>query len=101
MKERIKMVNWKGGYKKWYKNGQLQLQATFKNGVLVGQFKEYYPSGNLSRMGQYNKDGKLKGSITHWHENGEKAEEDKYNVGGKLLSHKQWDEQGNLIEEQQ
>lgn len=66
-----------GLYKEWYSNGQLKVEATYKDGQLDGTFKKFYSNGNKrvegryaenTRVGVYKefyKNGKLKLNYTY------------------------------------
>lgn len=47
-----------GKWQKTYSNGALRYQGTFKNGKPTGEFKYYYPSGEIKAVIKYSTDGK-------------------------------------------
>lgn len=48
--------------------GKLRVSANYKNGVLEGEFKAYYPNGNLQGEVIY-KNGEKNGDFKEYHEN--------------------------------
>lgn len=64
--DRIGIAN--GKYKKWYSNGQIQIESNYKDGKLHGEYIEWYQSGSINIQCNY-KNGKLHGSYKEWHEN--------------------------------
>lgn len=58
-----------GLYKRFYKNGQLEIRITYNQGVRDGRLEEYYENGNLKTIENY-KNGKLDGETKTFHENG-------------------------------
>ena len=53
-----KDINYKNGeldgeYKKWYKDGQLAIDANYKNDKLDGEYKEWYENGQLEIDAKY------------------------------------------------
>lgn len=48
--------------------GKLRVSANYKNGVLDGEFKAYYPNGNLQGEVIY-KNGEMNGEFKEYHEN--------------------------------
>ncbi len=48
--------------------GKLRVSANYKNGVLDGEFKAYYPNGNLQGEVTY-KNGEMNGDFKEYHEN--------------------------------
>lgn len=51
--------------KTWYKNGQLEWYAYFKNGEEEGLSETYYRNGQTMRSGKI-KNGLLQGNVTRW-----------------------------------
>ena len=52
-----------------YSNGTIQLNAEFKNGLVIGELKRYYQSGKIKEISIYDKDGFLTKTIL-FEENG-------------------------------
>lgn len=63
-----------------FKNGQMQEEGAFKNGLLQGKFVQYYPNGQVKVQTNYN-DGKLNGAFISFYENGEKKMDLNYKNG--------------------
>ena len=57
-----------GAYKHYFENGQLQWQANYEGGKLQGEAIEYYESGKLKRIATY-KDNNINGSVRTYFEN--------------------------------
>ncbi len=54
------MVKWDGPYKKYYENGQLQIDSFKKDDKWDGPYKKYYENGQL-RVDSAHKDDKWDG----------------------------------------
>lgn len=54
----------------YYANGKVRLKAEFRNGLVIGELKRYYQSGNIKEISIYDKDGVLT-KRTQFSENGE------------------------------
>ena len=100
-------LNYKDGKKEglgiaWHKNGQKASEANFKDGKADGLSVEWYENGQKWTEGNWEaeenwKDGKMDGLWLKWHKNGQKAGEANFE-DGKIVSQKDWDEEGKLIE---
>ena len=68
-----------GPFTALYKNGQKELECTYKNGKLDGRYNSWYEyeNGQKEKECTY-KDGKLDGKYTQWYESGLKEEECAY-----------------------
>lgn len=77
-----------------YKNGQLNGFSLFfhrdidfygignyRDGLRIGQWKYYFPNGNIMLNEFYNKKGELEGKSTMFNDKGEKSNESYYNNG--------------------
>ena len=71
-----------------YKNGQLKMEATIKDGKLDGPYKTYYDNGQLAGEGTY-KDGKLDGLQKLHYNNGRLKKEETYK-DGKVIDSKKY-----------
>src|SRR5690606_670420 len=54
----------------YYASGKVRLKAEFRNGLVIGELKRYYQSGNIKEISIYDKDGVLT-KRTLFSENGE------------------------------
>ena len=81
-----------------YSNGNRKVEEIRHNGFLHGKFTEWYESGQVKRIQNFFV-GRMIGKQEFWHENGQKKEEKVFSPLGKLVSLKQWDEKGKLIED--
>ena len=82
----------------WYlKNKQLRLQYTFKDGVMNGQAKEFFPNGQKKVETFFKNDGEH-GIHVEWHKNGTKMYETTY-INGRWGKYKQWDSKGNMVKD--
>lgn len=61
-----------GDYEYFFKDGQTKIKQVYENGILEGQFFEYYSNGQLAAEGRY-KNGKVLMDINskYFYENGE------------------------------
>jgi antitoxin component YwqK of YwqJK toxin-antitoxin module len=111
-----------GPYKKWYENGQLNLECAYKNGKknglykllrsddqpevkcaykngeLDGEYKKWNENGQLKLECTYN-DGKLDGLYKVWYENGQLKTEYTCKDGYRDGLYKEWHWTGKLLEE--
>ena len=58
-----------GPYKRYYENGNLEMEGNYLNGVRSGTFYEYHESGTRLRIINY-KDGKRDGTVEVFDEDG-------------------------------
>ena len=89
-----------GVWREWYKNGQLQLEAQYKNGESEGLYRYWHENGQLNAEYQ-NKNGKPEGLYRHWHKNGQLSQEGQYKNGEKQGIYRSWNENGQLTQEGQ
>ena len=85
-----------GEYKDYYDNGQLWEHSHYKNGVQHGECKLYHDNGQL-RVYEHYENGELHGEYKEWYDNGQLKVEENFVSGqlhGKYLS---YDESGKLI----
>jgi len=66
-----------------YSDGQLKLEANYKDGKYDGLFKIYYENGQLKEEGNF-KDGELDGLLKVYYENGQLKEERNYKDGQRI-----------------
>jgi antitoxin component YwqK of YwqJK toxin-antitoxin module len=78
-------------------NGNIASEFEIKNGVKNGIEKVYFENGNTENISEY-KNGLLHGLTKNYYENG-KLEEEAIFEFGICLSHKLYDENGNIKEE--
>lgn len=69
-----------GPYRRYYDDGRLWVEASFKNGVRDGAYVEYFRNGKKAREGLY-ANGKEEGLFTLYFESGAKEEEAEYRSG--------------------
>ena len=82
---------------RWFhENGVLQLEGNIVDNQREGEFKGYYPSGELMSVGTFIK-GKREGKGMIYHENGVVSTENEYRDGKPAGTWKYYDEEGNLI----
>ena len=81
--------------KRYYENGNLIVEAPFKNGVAEGIAKSYYANGNLSREIPL-KNGKREGIEKWYYENGNLSREIPYKNGVAEGIVRSYYESGNL-----
>ena len=67
-------------YERYHKNGQKELEETYKDGKKDGLWTGWYDNGQKEVEGTY-KDGKKDGLWTEWHINGQKLRESTYKNG--------------------
>ena len=89
----------KDGYvKKYYENGQLEVEGNRKAGNREGLWKWYYGNGQLELEGNYGTDG-WNGLWKWYYENGQLAREERWRTSRKTPIYKRcWDEEGNKID---
>ena len=77
----------------WYENGQKMIEGNYKDGKLDGLEVSWYESGK--KRGKINyKDGKWDGLILGWYENGQKMIESNYKDGKQDGLQRTWHENG-------
>jgi antitoxin component YwqK of YwqJK toxin-antitoxin module len=64
----------------WFENGNLQTTCTYKNNVIDGVLRSYYPTGVLQAE-QHFTNGKLNGSVKAWDDGGKLTSEANYSSG--------------------
>jgi antitoxin component YwqK of YwqJK toxin-antitoxin module len=80
-------------------DGTLRAEQDWRLGRRDGMLREYSSSGRLLAEVPY-KDGVLHGLGRWWHDNGQPARE-KDVQAGTVLRRREWDEDGNLVDEYQ
>jgi antitoxin component YwqK of YwqJK toxin-antitoxin module len=84
-----------GEYKQWYPNGQLSSRGYYKEGKPEGEYNWWGPKGNLSSKSYY-KEGKPEGEYKGWYDNGKLRIQYYYKEGKKEGEYKEWDYKGIL-----
>lgn len=82
-----------GVYKRWYEDGCLHMQVTYRNGLKDGECKIFYRGGRLQYHIGYRND-KLDGGFRRWHANGQLAEHGHRKDGNPVGELKTWYENG-------
>ena len=69
-------------YEDWDEDGdaQMKIEGNLKNGLVDGQWTEWYENGQKKGKGGF-KDGKKQGPRVGWHENGQMMSEEEYKDG--------------------
>ena len=80
-----------------YPNGNIEFYAFFENGFKSGDFVEFYEDGKIKSQ-QFMQRGRTYGFRKIWYKSGELKSEAKYEYGV-CFTLKEWDEEGNLINE--
>ena len=87
-----------GLWKWYYENGQLAIEGNWKDGSREGLWKWYYGNGQLELEGNYGTDG-WNGLWKWYYEDGQLARQERWRTSRKTPIHKRcWDEEGNKIE---
>lgn len=60
-----------GVYKVYYDNGKIQEQGEWRNSRNIGDFKRYHPNGKIAQNFQFNATGKREGKQQYFYENGQ------------------------------
>ena len=82
---------------RWFhENGVLELEGKIVDNQREGEFKGYFPSGELMSVGKFVK-GKREGKGVIYYENGQVNVENEYRNGKPYGIWKKYDEDGNLI----
>jgi len=108
-----------GEYKTWYENGQLEVQAFYRNGKEEGEHKSWHENGQLGvqafyrddepegkrkcwyangqlHVQEFYRDGKLEGKRKVWYKNGQLWTREFYRDGKLEGEYKSWYENGQL-----
>jgi antitoxin component YwqK of YwqJK toxin-antitoxin module len=88
-----------GVKRQWYQSGKMQTEKHYKRGLLHGPSKEWYENGNFKEYRTY-ENGRTEGDLREWRSNGRLEYHGKYSNGLKHGYQKQWDENGKLITEE-
>ena len=72
-----------GEYKEYHHNRQLMGKGIFEDGIMKGDFTDYYDNGNIRSKGWYDGSGKASGQVTQYYKSGEVMSTIDYR-GGKL-----------------
>ena len=72
-----------GELRYFFKNATVAKKETYENGILDGDYSEYYESGNLKETGKY-EEGKREGIWKTYYENGKIKIRGKYREGEKV-----------------
>jgi antitoxin component YwqK of YwqJK toxin-antitoxin module len=87
-----------GSYKKWYENGQLKIESTWKGGKRNGLCRQWYKDGQLLEECTFN-DGRLDGLYRTWYENEQLKWVCTYKNGKLDGLYKKWYSDGQLEKE--
>jgi antitoxin component YwqK of YwqJK toxin-antitoxin module len=88
-----------GSMKKWYGNGQLELEGRYTDDKKTGAFRSWHQNGQLASTGEY-LDDQPAGEWVWWYETGQKATVGKYEQGKLVGNWRWWDEHGKLTKQQ-
>jgi antitoxin component YwqK of YwqJK toxin-antitoxin module len=77
----------------WYKNGNKQMEAFYKNDELDGTLKRWHPNSVVESIANF-KDGKLNGKKEIWDKDGNKLSEETYTNDTLNGSYKTWYDNG-------
>jgi antitoxin component YwqK of YwqJK toxin-antitoxin module len=93
-----RLLNYKyvGEYKEWYPNGQLKAQMfSSEDGLTQGNQLQWWKNGNIKRDIMF-KDGKYHGDYIVYFRNGKLKEKTNYNFGKKDGIQTKWYKNGNI-----
>jgi antitoxin component YwqK of YwqJK toxin-antitoxin module len=86
-----------GVWKKYFPNGTLENEISFKNGIAKGKYINYFDNGKMQEEGLWT-GGKQVGKFVRYHPNGKIAQEFNFNTQGKREgSQKYYYDNGNLM----
>jgi antitoxin component YwqK of YwqJK toxin-antitoxin module len=95
-----------GPIKYFHDNSQLALEGEFRDGVKVGKWSSYYPTGIDMVIENYNAQGQLHGMVFHYWEDGGRLKLEAFYQNGNIAVNKEnvelkqeYDEFGNPIDE--
>ncbi|MFZ3566360.1 toxin-antitoxin system YwqK family antitoxin [Streptomyces sp. BH097] len=78
--------------------GQLIQLQTYVDGVSTGPYRRWWPDGSLRSEGKLSLEAHV-GEWHSWHRNGQLAKRIFYTERGVDVSGRQWDKEGNLVQE--
>jgi len=81
--------------RRWYANGQLYWERTFKNGRKNGTHKGWWPNGQLKFFYPF-KNGNYNGELREWYDNGALAKLFRYDNGRETGKQQAWRKNGKL-----
>ncbi|MFC1856999.1 choice-of-anchor D domain-containing protein [Thermodesulfobacteriota bacterium] len=76
-------------------NGKMWKRTEYIDGILNGEYSEWYQNGQLREHGPY-KDGEKHGLWKEWHDNGQKKYQGQFKHGEKTGTHMSWWDDGTL-----
>lgn len=71
-----------GVWKVYHKNGKLQVSATYRLGISVGEERVYYENGQLAQLGYYDQNGNYAGEWKFYYQNGTPYSVGSYDANG-------------------
>ncbi|QBI54130.1 toxin-antitoxin system YwqK family antitoxin [Streptomonospora litoralis] len=80
------------------KDGRILAIVQYKNGLEDGPWLQWFPNGQKKVEGQTSRGGPI-GTWIEWHKNGQMAEKRIFNENRKTISHKQWNEEGEMTKD--
>ncbi|GHN02556.1 hypothetical protein WSM22_40450 [Cytophagales bacterium WSM2-2] len=87
-----------GFYKKWYPNGQLNLDGSYENNRKAGDWKVYYDDGALQETAHFVNDS-LDGKLETFFKSGKKSSESVYSRNKRNGQVTVWYENGQIAEQ--
>lgn len=87
-----------GHYQEKDVGGLLVIEGQYENGIKVGEWKKWYPSGQLESQ-EFYKNGEEHGVSTRWHENGQKSEKVTLSEGEYLNDFISWHPNGQISQQ--
>ncbi len=81
----------------YWPGGEKKAEGELLDGQVNGKVIEWYEGGGMKSQTEY-RGGELQGTAIGWYENGRKQAEVEF-VDGEEVSRREWDEEGNPIEE--
>lgn len=93
-----------GEWTTYYRNGQIERQGVYSKGHPTGTWKEYYDNGQLKAQLAFLLRGNetvKNGNYVMYHENGKVAVKGRYISGRKVGKWIKYDEEGNVIPEEE
>jgi uncharacterized protein len=90
-----------GEWRQWYgyrdsTDNQLWIDATYSNGHLINEYREYYESSKLKVKCVYNEDGVIEGSYEEYYDNGNIRRYICYKNGQVVGKRMEWSRNGTL-----
>lgn len=86
-----------GTWKEFYESGKLLAEGSYKDDVRIGEWKFYFPNGQLEQQGRFLVNGKADGTWNWYYSNGKLRREETFDQGIETGRMTEYDESGEVM----